>query len=308
MFKSRSMKRPSRNGSPAIYLIGFAESLATPEVCFSLRHTGARLICLYRAHDQTRFARLSFVQYIPVAAPESDLPHTIRDVQAAVAEFTPNLVAACDDAALLVFSRIENLASRSIAPVEDAYALALNKWNQITAAHNCGFVTMQTQLVNTEADVNQFPFRPAILKPRNALDIGACGTDKGRVFFVQRSLSQEACIAISAGPYIIQEFKIGVGEGFFGIADNGAVYAPFAHRRLRMMNPLGSGASACVSREPEAAEIAAAESFIRSAGWSGPFMIESLRDASGTSWFIEFSGRFSGQLLWHVAAASRYHN
>jgi hypothetical protein len=282
---------------PAIHLIGFAESLPIPEVCFSLRPTGARLIAFYRDNAPKNFARLSFVQYIPVTAPETSLSRTIDDVQAAIAEFAPTLVAACDDAALLVLSHIPNLASRSIAPVGDACTFAFDKWSQIAAARNSGMATMQSQLVKTEADVTEFPIRPAILKPRAALDICLNGISKGRAFIVKGGfLSQEASAAISKRPYMIQEFKIGDGEGFFGIAHNGHIYAPFGHRRLRMMNPAGSGASACVSRWPEVAEIAAAESLLRISAWSGPFMIESLRDASGKAWFMEFNGRFWGSV------------
>ncbi len=89
---------------------------------------------------------------------------------------------------------------------------------------------------------------------------------------------------------------MGVGEGFFGIAHSGKMHACFGHRRLRMMNPAGSGASACVSREPDAEELRAAETLVRLVAWRGPFMVELLRDLSGKEWFMEFNGRFWGSL------------
>src|SRR6185437_16101732 len=97
-------------------------------------------------------------------------------------------------------------------------------------------------------------------------------------------------------PYLIQEFKVGVGEGFFGIAHKGQILAHFGHRRVRMMNPAGSGASACIARLPEPAEIKEAETIVRKEAWSGPFMIEQLRDTAGKSWFMEFNGRFWGSI------------
>ena len=286
---------------PSVYLIGFAEFLPTPEVCFSLRRMDARIICFFRAAAPISFARLNFVEYIPVAAPERSLSRAIDDVRSAIAEFTPNLVAACDDAALLVFSRLPNLVSRGIAPVRDAFTFAFDKWNQIVAARNSGFATIPTHLVNSEADVTQFPIRPAILKPRFAMDIREDGASKGQTFIVNRDfLAPEARAAISERPYLIQEFKVGVGEGFFGIAHKGQILTPFGHRRLRMMNPAGSGASACVSRLPEVAEIETAKILVQKEGWTGPFMIEQLRDTAGKSWFVEFNGR-----LWGSVALAR---
>ena len=279
------------------YLFGFAESLATPEVCFSLRSSGARIVCFFRADAPKNFARLKFVHYIPVAPPETNLCRTIDDVQSAIAEFEPALLAACDDTALLVFSRLPKLILRDISPVDDEFAFAFDKWSQIAAARSSGFAALQTQLINSEADVTRFQIRPAILKPRFALDVTGDGTSKGRTFTIQNDyLAPEVRAAITQRPYLIQEFKIGVGEGFFGIAHKGEIHAPFGHRRLRMMNPAGSGASACSSRVPEAAEIEAAKALVQREGWTGPFMIEQLRDNAGKSWFLEFNGRFWGSL------------
>jgi hypothetical protein len=63
-----------------------------------------------------------------------------------------------------------------------------------------------------------------------------------------------------------------------------------------MVNPAGSGSSACVSREPTAGELEASETLVRRVAWEGPFMIELLRDSSGRAWFMEFNGRFWGSL------------
>ena len=240
---------------------------------------------------------MSFVQYIPVTAPEMDLSRSIDDVRVAVDKFAPNLVGACDDSALLVLSYISNPSAVGLAPVGETATFAFDKWEQILAARESGFATMQTQRVTNTADVVQFPFRPALLKPRFALDIGEHGVSKGKSFLmVDEVISPEASSAIFERPYLIQEFKKGVGEGFFGIADGGEIYAPFGHRRLRMMNPMGSGASACISRKPETAEMTAARTLIQHAAWTGPFMIEQLRDDAGAAWFMEFNGRFWGSV------------
>ena len=96
--------------------------------------------------------------------------------------------------------------------------------------------------------------------------------------------------------YLIQEYKVGVGEGVFGIAHAGKVYAGFGHRRLRMVDPAGSGSSRLRLRQPGAAELQAAETLIRRVAWQGPFMVELFAIFRVRLWFMEFNGRFWGSL------------
>jgi protein-tyrosine-phosphatase len=63
-----------------------------------------------------------------------------------------------------------------------------------------------------------------------------------------------------------------------------------------MMNPAGSGSSACVNIEPRADLVAAAERFLTALQWRGLFMIELLRDTSGKFWFMELNGRPWGSM------------
>lgn len=62
------------------------------------------------------------------------------------------------------------------------------------------------------------------------------------------------------------------------------------------MNPHGSGSSACVAHPPDAQTREAVARFVTGLGWRGPFMVEFLRDADGTLWFIELNGRMWGSL------------
>jgi hypothetical protein len=276
-----------------VYLIGFAEALAAPEVCFSLRATGARIISFCRM--ESKFAKLNFVEYCPVTAPEVDFNRTVHDVEGLIDRIRPELTAPCDDAALLVLSRVAGSRNQCLAPV--ACDFAMDKWAQIDVASASGFAVMHTSVVKSERDVASFRFRPAVLKPRAALDISEAGLDKGRSFFIEDDyISEEARRAIARRTYLIQEYKAGVGEGYFGIAHAGTIHASFGHRRVRMMNPAGSGASACISREPDSDESQAVKALVERAGWKGPFMVETLRDQFGTKWFMEFNGRFWGSL------------
>ena len=195
-------------------------------------------------------------------------------------------------------SRLQSVRKDRPASEEDSCQFALDKWAQIEAARASGFTIIPTQLVETEADIKQFPMRPAILKPRAVLNVHGNGAKKGRAFFIadQNAIPPDARLALSREKYLIQEYKAGVGEGVFGIAHDGRIYGAFGHRRLRMMNPAGSGSSACVSRTPGRQEVIAADALIRLVAWRGPFMIELLRDHEGKTWFMEFNGRFWGSL------------
>jgi predicted ATP-grasp superfamily ATP-dependent carboligase len=97
-------------------------------------------------------------------------------------------------------------------------------------------------------------------------------------------------------PLLAQPLVRGTGEGLFGHATANGVVAWSAHRRIRMLNPQGSASSACTSHPVDEALVAPAERFLREIGWRGLFMLEFLRDAEGTPWFMELNGRAWGSL------------
>jgi predicted ATP-grasp superfamily ATP-dependent carboligase len=278
-----------------VYLIGFAEAVAAPEVCFSLKSTNAQIISFYR--HEGKFARLKFVEYFPVAAPEIDFERAVHDVETLVDRVGPDSIAPCDDAALLILSQLKSAKARSLLPTVAACDFAMDKHAQITLASDSGFSVPRTKLVSCEADLADFEARPAILKPRAAIDIVDGRLEKGPSFVVRSDvLPAQARKALAQRTYLMQEYKNGVGEGVFGVARDGDIYASFGHRRLRMMNPSGSGASACVSRTPDACELEAVKTLVQKIQWQGPFMVESLRENAGRRWFMEFNGRFWGSL------------
>jgi hypothetical protein len=63
-----------------------------------------------------------------------------------------------------------------------------------------------------------------------------------------------------------------------------------------MMNPQGSGSSACISQAVTEDIKAKTEQFIKLTGWRGMFMIELLRDRDGKVWFVELNGRPWGSM------------
>jgi hypothetical protein len=85
-----------------------------------------------------------------------------------------------------------------------------------------------------------------------------------------------------------------------------------------MMNPQGSGSSACIS-QPVTQELRSkVEELIIKSGWRGLFMVELLRDRQGNCWFVELNGRPWGSMAlsrrqgleypsWHVKLAMDQH-
>jgi hypothetical protein len=117
-----------------------------------------------------------------------------------------------------------------------------------------------------------------------------------RYLLSEADLAEAAADAGTVYPALVQPLIAGVGEGVFGFATAEGVTAWSGHRRLRMMNPHGSGASACAVNPPDAATRAGVEAILRGLGWRGPFMVELLRDAAGTRWFMELNGRMWGSM------------
>jgi hypothetical protein len=78
------------------------------------------------------------------------------------------------------------------------------------------------------------------------------------------------------------------------------------HERIRMMNPLGSGSSACRSVDPPADLVDLSAGFVERLGWNGLFMLEFLTDADRVPWFMEMNGRAWGSLALAIRRGLSY--
>jgi hypothetical protein len=99
----------------------------------------------------------------------------------------------------------------------------------------------------------------------------------------------------AATPVFLQSWVSGSGAGVFGLADEEGVHHLSAHRRVRMMNPAGSGSSACASAPVPEELVGPIGRMLEQAGWQGMFMVELLR-AGEQWWFMELNGRPWGSL------------
>lgn len=281
-------------------LIGFAEALPAPEVVFSLRAAGHTVSAFARAARQP-LARLPLQAMHVIPAPETN-GQAAADALAALTEGpgAPDLVLPLDDAGLWLCGQA-GLNPARVAGASGAQAtLALDKIQQIAAARSAGLAVPETHVLLGAQDLPKDLPLPAIIKPAPATlaqDGKLCKGPTAYLMDATADVTTEAARVTATGPALMQPLVHGTGEGVFGFAQSdGSVTAWSGHRRLRMMNPHGSGASACVSTQPDPATREAVSRFIAETGWRGPFMMEFLRGPDGTLWFMELNGRMWGSL------------
>ena len=307
-------------------LIGFAEALAAPEVMWGLIDEGFHVIAFARKGRASALRHSRHVVCHEICAPESDLTRALSDMHSLLVSLsakddsTQRALFPLDDKAVWLCNRL-HLAGRWVlaGPQGTTAELALNKCLQTQLARDSGFNVPKTMLALTKDDVFTFSSSelfPIILKPAECVP-----TLRGRVYgcrkWICASVGELERAVAEWGervPLLAQPFIEGTGEGIFGLAAPDGIVAWSAHRRLRMMNPHGSGSSACIS-QPVCPDLQSkAEQLISRAGWRGLFMIEVLRDLAGKAWFVELNGRPWGSIAlsrrqgleypaWHVRIA-----
>jgi predicted ATP-grasp superfamily ATP-dependent carboligase len=306
-----------------IVLIGFAEAMAAPEVAWSLVDSGFRVIAFARRGRSSALRHSRHLECHEICAPESDVQTSLSELSALLKSIGSQLPSAklilfpLDDKAVWLCSRVQ-LESRWLlaGPHGTCAELALNKKFQVEAAQEAGFNVPKTALAYTAKDLFAFTAAesfPIILKAAECVPIYEGRVYSCRKWICENRLELERAISEwkERVPLLVQRFITGVGEGVFGLAASEGVRAWSGHRRVRMMNPQGSGSSACISQPVPQDIRPVVEAFLARAGWRGLFMVELLRDESGKVWFVELNGRPWGSMAlcrrqgleypaWHV--------
>ena len=303
----------------ASVLVGFADALAAPEAVASLRGAGHRVAAFARRGRPVALRRLREVEIVEVTAPEDDLAACVDEVAALAA--THELTMPLDDPAVLVVDRAlagrragrgaarsagrswRSTSARSCVP-RRAAGFAVPPWVELTAdyaevaavdGHRPAPAPSAGELHSLELP-SDWEF-PAALKPALAAE-----EHDGRLRrLAPRPVATEAEARAllrtwgAATPALVQRWVAGTGAGIFGIADDEGVHHLSAHRRVRMMNPAGSGSSACASAPVPAELVGPVQQLLGETGWRGMFMVELLR-AEDQWWFMELNGRPWGSL------------
>jgi hypothetical protein len=289
-----------------LVVVGFAEALAGPEVVWSLVEAGYHVAAFARRGRSGAIRHSRYVTVHDIPAPESGAESAASALRAALdglrgsGRHERHVLLALDDAALWLCARVCATGWTFAGPAEaQARTLALDKRHQIEAARSAGLEVPATFIARTPADLDasSLPL-PLFLRPADAVRLENGRITKGRNWICADE--QELASAMAAwrgrGDLLVQPYLDGSGEGVFGLATSAGVVAWSAHRRLRMMNPHGSGSSACMSRQVDEALKAPVTRMLAAAGWSGMFMVELLRTPDGRLLFVEFNGRAWGSL------------
>ncbi len=292
--------------SAALVVVGFAEALAAPESVWSLIDAGFTVVAFTRRGHRSALAHSKHVRLHAIAPPESDLPGAQTDLLELLEKvqsdaFADHVLLPLDDTALWLCGRTPLPARWALAGPALATGLdmALDKRQQIEAARSAGLEVPPTVLVRRLEDLDPPPLPfPLILRAADARRRNGHRLFGGRNWICsdERELVAARALWGGAGDLLVQPYLEGTGEGVFGLMTENGVIAWSAHRRLRMMNPHGSGSSACASRTVDDDLKAPVVRFLRAANWRGMFMFEFLRLADGRLVFVEFNGRAWGSM------------
>jgi Predicted ATP-grasp enzyme len=301
---SEHVKSPQTgHGDSGFVLLGFAEALSSPEVAWSLVDAGFRVAAFSRKGRRSALRHSRHVTIFDITAPETNCTAALADLLSLLDKCrsdSASVLFPLDDLALWLCCEKPLPPQWALAgPLAASAEFALNKPLQIKAAHSAGLRVLHTSVADKKNQVlTRVGDLPLILKPAKAVISRDNRLSKGSNWIcadrceLDRSLT-EWC---EEYPLLVQRYIAGVGVGVFGFADSGGVNCWSAHRRLRMMNPHGSGSSACESRSVPENLKEPIRQMILANGWRGLFMVEFLRDDVGEYWFVEFNGRPWGSM------------
>lgn len=296
--------------APRRILIGFAEAVAAPETFFSLTAAGYEVDVFTRRGDRCLLAeRLPVRRVHQVTAPELDVAGCLADLRRIDLDGVVAAMALDDASLLLLGTSADPVLPIPLASASGESArFALDKRRQIAAAAAAGLPVPETKLAANADEAADFATYPGIARPALALTLADNRLVKRKNHFLMggRDLDNLRRQWPAGDTMLLQPLIKGRGAGLFGFGAASGVKAFSAHVRLRMMNPHGSGASACRSETPDPSLVAAAARMVEASGWRGPFMVELLQDDAGRSWFVEFNGRLWGSLALARRAGFEY--
>jgi len=290
-------------------LIGFGEALSAPEVAWDLLGHGFQVSAFIRRGCSPPLRRIKEIKLLEVTAPEHDARETVDQIKQVIDETGADTILPLDDATIWLFDRVKDRIGIPVAGATGENArLALDKRFQLDKAREAGFRIPKTEYIQGGREIARIEQLPVVVKPAAAITETDGKLHKGPIFFCieKEDLRNAARVCTYDGPMIVQPILEGTGEGLFGLHGPGGVKNWSAHRRIRMMNPLGSGSSACRSLEISDQPVHPAERMLKESQWPGMFMIELLRDPDGRLWFMELNGRSWGSMALAIRLGLHY--
>ncbi len=290
-------------------LIGFAESLSAPEVAWDLLAHGFQVVAFCRRGSSPPLRRIKEIKLINVTPPEIDAWETVEELRKAILMTEVKTFMPLDDASVWLCDKVsKNVGIPVAGAAGEAARLALDKRFQLNAASEAGFNIPETEYITDRHDLLKIKYLPSVIKPALACSEVNGKLRKGPIAFCMDSEDLTKAVDESnyEGPMIVQPVLEGTGEGIFGLNGPEGVKRWSSHRRIRMINPLGSGSSACRSLEITDQPIQAAERMLKKVKWPAMFMVELLRDPEGRLWFMELNGRPWGSMALAIRLGLHY--
>ena len=288
------------NKTNKLILIGFAEALSAPEVIWCLLDAGFRVAAFTSSKHTPPLHWIKSVDVFKVTALREDAKKTIDEVRKLYKDLKASVILPLNDSAVWLCNKLaDDPEINTAGPTDIRAEFSLNKRLQIEAARAAGFNVPETFIIEDIADTEHIVNYPVIVKSAMAVaETEGQPIGKEPIHFCNGR--QEFNNAIKAWrkkqPLLVQSIHKGTGEGLFGFATDKDIILWTAHQRIRMMNPKGSGASACRSIPITDHPIDCARHMLLKLQWRGMFMIEMLRDETGKLWFIELNGRAWGSM------------
>lgn len=280
-------------------LVGFGEALAALESVWSLIDAGFTVHAFVRHGRSPVVRHCRGVQVTAITSPEMDAAKCQDDLAALCERVEPVAIFPLDDTAVWVCSAVRHRMNCPVAgPIGEQASLALDKRRQLAAAEAADMVVPATRFADDAMALDEPDQYPVVLKPALAMVCRDGHLMRGRHHVCANKAEWRQAVenCRTDGPVMVQPFVSGVGEGVFGLATSTGVLAFSGHRRVRMMNPAGSGSSACRSQWVDSPMRDAVQRLVEVTGWRGLFMVELLCDSNGQRWFMELNGRTWGSM------------
>lgn len=283
-------------GAPPLVLVGFAQAYAAVETIWSLQRAGLRVATFSRRGVSAAALRIRDLTVLEITAPEDSTSAAVVELESVLRSSGAAAFLPLDDASLWLAAQVDSDLTGVGGPDAAGIAFALDKHAQVKRAEQAGLAVPEWEYFEQASSATTSRW-PTIVKPADAVRADGDRLVRPRGAICANASEFEAITReLHSVPVLTQAYVSGVGEGLFGLAQKGVASAWSGHRRVRMMNPHGSAASACESTDPDSATIPGASAILHQLAWSGMFMFEFLRDAEGTPWFMELNGRAWGSL------------
>jgi predicted ATP-grasp superfamily ATP-dependent carboligase len=280
-------------------LIGPANAISAPEVVWSLIQCKLNVYIYSYRGSISIFKLIKGVTILKVESPKVDRKKFLADIINIVENEKISVFIPLDDFAIESTVELSQSCHSLKIPVDHRnYNICLNKWYQIQAATSSGLLVPETRYCESIDEVLNNKVYPCFVKSSMAVAL-----KDNKLFrdscYVCKDIKELKKIVYAwdfARPMLIQPCLSGCGEGIFGFATGKKINWWSAHRRIRMMNPQGSGSSACEAIVPDGELLEPIKKFLAMNCWQGMFMIEFLRGADGKAYFMEMNGRAWGSM------------